>query len=81
MLVTGQSQKAAGDGAVTTDTTLAPGTVLLAVELDLAKGAKDGVVFDGQATGFVLPSGGMRDRTGNGVAGPADVAIGKLVVQ
>jgi hypothetical protein len=38
------------------------------------------VVFDGTAAGFVLPSGGMRDRTGSAVVEPADVAIGKLVV-
>ena len=81
MLVTGLSQKAAGTGAVTIDTTLAPGTKLFTVELDLVKNAAAGVVFDGTASGFVLPSGGMRDRMGNTVVAPADVAIGKLEVR
>lgn len=79
MLVVGQSQKAAGQGAVATDTTLAPGTVLFSFELDLTKPATAGVVFDGQAAGFVLPSGGLTDRAGNGVAGPADISIGTLI--
>jgi hypothetical protein len=78
MLVTAQSQKAAGTGAVTTDTTLAPGTVLFTVTLELAPGATTGVVFDGTAPGFVLASGGLRDRTGLMVVDASGVAIGKL---
>ena len=77
MLVTAQSHKATANDA---DTTLAPGTVLYSVTLDLVAGAPKGIVFDGTATGFVLPSGGMRDRSGTAVVEPADVAIGKLVV-
>jgi len=80
MLVTGQSQKASGDGAVTTDTTLAPGAVLYTIRLDLLDGASIGVVFDGTASDFVLPSGGLRDRAGNAVVDAKDVAIGKLEV-
>jgi hypothetical protein len=80
MLVTGQSQKASGDGAVTTDATLAPGAVLYTIRLDLVDGAPLGVVFDGTAPDFVLPSGGLRDRAGNAVVEPKDVAIGKLEV-
>lgn len=77
MLVTAQSQKAT---AHATDATLAPGTVLYTVSLRLVPSAKSGVVFDGTASGFVLPSGGLRDRAGNAVVEPGDVAIGKLVV-
>ena len=77
-LVTGQSQKASGGGAVETDTTLAPGTLLYAVELDLVHGGVGGVVFDGTAPDFVLASGGMRDRAGTTVVSAAEVAIGKL---
>jgi hypothetical protein len=78
-LVTAQSQKASGDGAITTDTTLQPGAILYSFELVGIKGV-NGVVFDGTATGFVLPSGGMRDRTGTTVVDAKDVAIGKLEV-
>ena len=81
MLVAGLSQKADGTGAVTTDTELKPGAKLFTIELDLVEHAPAGVVFDGTASGFVLPSGGMRDRAGNAVAAPADVAIGKLEVK
>ncbi len=77
-LVTAQSQKAAGTGAVTTDTQLAPGAVLYQIVIDPAVGAKAGVVFDGTASGFVLASGGLRDRKGNTVVDAKDVAIGKL---
>jgi hypothetical protein len=77
-LVTGQSQKASGAGAVTTDTTLAPGAVLYTIRLDLVEQAGGGVVFDGTAPGFALTSGGLRDRLGNTVVEAKDVAIGKL---
>lgn len=80
MLVAGLSQKADGTGAIATDTELKAGAKLFTIELDLVQGAAAGVVFDGTASGFVLPSGGMRDRVGNAVAAPADVAIGKLEV-
>lgn len=80
-LVVAQSQKATGAGAVTTNTTLAPGTVLLTIELDAIPDAALGVVFDGTVTGFTLPSGGLLDRTGNAVVTAADVGIGKLEVE
>jgi hypothetical protein len=79
-LVTAQSHKASGGGAVSTDTKLAAGALLYSIELDLIADAKSGVVFDGTAAGFALPSGGMRDRSGTTVVAPADVAIGKLFV-
>lgn len=76
-LVTAQSQKASGDGATPADTTLAPGTVLYSIELAMVAHAH-GIVFDGTASGFVLPSGGMRDRAGTAVVLANEVAIGKL---
>ena len=79
-LVTGQSQKASGDGAVATDTALQPGAVLYTLELDMVDGTGPGIVFDGTASTFVLPSGGMRDRAGTTVVDAKDVAIGKLEV-
>jgi Bacterial Ig-like domain (group 1) len=80
MLVVGVSQKAAGNGASSGDATVAAGTVLFTITLDLVGTAPTGTVFDGSAPAFVLPSGGMRDKQGNAVAGPADVAIGKLEI-
>lgn len=80
MLVTGLSQKASGPGAVAADTTLAPGSVLYTIRLQMVGSAPEGVVFDGSDPEFHLPSGGMRDRTGTTVVEPSDVAIGKLEV-
>ena len=79
-LVTGLSQKATGTGAVTTDTTLQPGSVLYTIRIEKVVGAPAGVVFDGTDAAFHLPSGGMRDRSGTTVVEPNDVAIGKLVI-
>jgi hypothetical protein len=81
MLVVAVSQKAAGVGAVATDSDLAPGAVLLSIEFDPVMGAAPGVVFDGTAAGFALPSGGLRDRQGAMVVDASGVAIGKLTVQ
>src|SRR5262245_47872047 len=52
-LVTAQSQKSTGTGAIAADTTLAPGAILYSVQLDMLNGAGPGVVFDGTAAGFV----------------------------
>jgi hypothetical protein len=81
MLVTVQSQKASGAGAVTSDAALAPGTVLFTVRLELASGATAGVVFDGSSAGFTLPSGGLRNRAGTTVVEAGQVGIGKLEVR
>lgn len=78
-VVTGLSQKASGPGAVATDATLPAGAVLYTIHLE-AVGGGDGVVVDGTAEGFLLPSGGMRDRAGTTVVEAKDVAIGKLEV-
>ncbi len=80
MLVVGLSQKADGTGAVATDTALPPKTVLFTVELDAVQPFQGGVVFDGTAKGFVLPSGGLRNKAGATVVDASQVKIGKLVV-
>ena len=79
-LATGLSQKANGPGAVMTDTTVAPKSVLYTIRLQMVPNAADGVVFDGGAADFHLPSGGMRDRGGTTVVEPNEVAIGKLEI-
>ncbi|CAN5488253.1 hypothetical protein BH11MYX1_BH11MYX1_20240 [soil metagenome] len=79
-LVVAQSQKASGAGAVTTDAVLAAHTVLLTFQLDLA-GTTNGIVFDGTAQDFHLPSGGLRNRAGLTVVTSDQVAIGKLEVK
>jgi hypothetical protein len=81
MLVIGQSQKAAGTGAIATDTALAPHSVLFTIELDAVQPFQRGVVFDGTAKGFTLPSGGLRTRAGLTAVQRVDVQIGKLSVQ
>jgi hypothetical protein len=81
MLVIGQSQRAAGTGAVATDTALAPHTVLFTIELDAVQPFQNGVVFDGTATGFALPSGGLRTKAGLTAVLASDVQIGKLIIQ
>jgi hypothetical protein len=77
-LVTGQSQKATGAGAVASDTVLAPNTVLYTIELDVVEPLVEGVVFDGTAKTFVLPSGGLRNKMGMTIVDPSQVKIGKL---
>ncbi len=81
VLVSAQSQKASGTGAVTTDTALPAGTVLYSIKLDLLDSAAPGVVFDGTAAGFGLKSGGLRNLAGNAVVNANEVTIGKLEVQ
>ena len=80
ILLTGVSQKAAGAGAKTTDTTLSVGAVMYSVRLALAPTATAGTIFDGNA----LPAGyraAVRDRLGKDVAEMADFGIGQLVVR
>lgn len=80
-LVTALSQKASGPGAIATDTTLAPGSVLYTIRLQKASNVFEGVVFDGTSDDFHLPSGGLRDRGGTTVVEPSEVAIGKLEIR
>ncbi len=79
-IVVALSQKASGAGAVATDAQLAPGAQLFQIELDRAEPVKRGVVFDGLASSFVLPSGGLRDRLGTQVVMEAQVSIGRLEI-
>lgn len=79
-LVTALSQKAAGPGAVATDTLLPAGAVLYTIRLEMLTSAPDGVIVDGTSADFHLPSGGMRDRGGTTVVEAKDVAIGKLEI-
>jgi hypothetical protein len=81
VLTAGLSQKASGAGAIATDTSLPAGTVLFTITLDAVAGGKPGIVFDGTADGFVLLSGGLRNREGVSVVDAANVAIGKLEVR
>jgi hypothetical protein len=78
-LVVAQSQKASGTGAVATDASLPAHAVVLSFTLEVST-ATNGVVFDGTAAGFHLPSGGLRNRAGLTVVTPDQVAIGKLEV-
>jgi hypothetical protein len=80
VLVVGLSQKAVGTGAVAADATLPPRTVLCTVELDAVEPFQAGVVFDGTASGFALPSGGLRNKAGITVVDASQVKIGKLEV-
>jgi hypothetical protein len=80
VLSTGQSQKAAGTGAVTTDSDIPAGSVLYTVQLALRGGAPSGVVFDGTALGPKF-SALLRDRLGTDVVDGGGFAIGRLEVQ
>ena len=65
----------------TIDTLLPSGGVLFTIELDLAASAQAGAVFDGTAAGFLLPSGGLRNKLGTTIVDPGQVRIGKLEVR
>jgi hypothetical protein len=80
VLVSAQSQKATGAGAVPRDTTLPSGTLLYSLKLNLVPTGAPGVVFDGTKPWFTLPSGGLRDKNGTQVVNAAEVAIGALEV-
>lgn len=77
VLVTGQSQKASGTGAVATDTVVPAGSVLYTVRLDAVAGAPLGLVFDGAALGPKFRAR-MRDKAGTDVATAGDFRIGTL---
>jgi hypothetical protein len=75
-LTSGISQKAAGGGAVATDSSIAVNNVLYAVRL-APTSASPGVVFDGSQRFRAA----LRDRAGNEVLSQADFAIGKLEIR
>jgi hypothetical protein len=80
ILVTGQSQKAAGTGAVPGDSTVNAGDVFYTIRLDLTPTGAAGAVFDGAALGAMF-NAGIRNKAGSDVAVSTDFAIGKLVRQ
>lgn len=77
-LVLGVSQKSGGEGAAAGNAALAPGAVLFSITLAVKEGATEGVVFDGTAADFVLPSGGLRDLVGSMTVPTSGVKIGRL---
>ncbi len=80
VLTTGLSQKAAGDGAVTTDSPIPAGAVLYTVQLALRPGAITGVAFDGAALGPKFRAL-LRDKLGTDVVAGSGFSIGRLEVQ
>jgi hypothetical protein len=78
ILTSGQSQKASGTGAVTTDTAVPTGSVLYTLRLNLAS-ASPGVVFDGASPGAAF-NAAMRDKLGNDVVRRNEFGIGRLEV-
>jgi len=82
VLVSGVSQKAAGAGAVTTDTDIPAGSVLYTLRLDVNLQAGAGTVFDG-ATLLTTPQfqALLRDKQGNDTVKAGEIVIGKLEVQ
>ncbi|MDB4970106.1 MAG: Fibronectin type domain protein [Myxococcales bacterium] len=77
-LVTGISQKASGNGAVTADATIPTGKVFYTVKLPLKPGSAAGTLMDGTVAKNKIRAG-LRNRVGTEVVGAADVAIGKLI--
>jgi hypothetical protein len=77
ILVTAQSQKAAGAGALNSDSSLGAGAVFYTLVLGPIPGASAGVVFDGAGS----PPGvraGLLDLAGNEQVGAQDFALGRL---
>jgi hypothetical protein len=77
-LVTGISQKASGNGAVATDTTIPKGSVFYTIKLPLKPGATGGTIMDGTVAKNKIRAG-LRNKVGTEVVGVADFGIGKLV--
>ncbi|MCP3140952.1 hypothetical protein [Pyxidicoccus xibeiensis] len=80
VLSSGQSQKAAGPGAVADDSAIPAGAVLYTVQLELRPGATSGVVFDGAALGPKFKAL-LRDKLGTDVVDGSGFAIGRLAVE
>lgn len=79
VLTSGISQKAAGSGAVATDTTITAGSVLYQLALELRPGAEPGVVFDGASLGNAF-KGLLRNKLGDDVVGSSGFGIGRLEI-
>lgn len=80
MIVSGQSQKASGAGAVATDASIGAGDLLYTLQLEVVTGSVPGVVFDGQNLGPRFRAA-LRDKAGNEAVAKTDFAIGKLVLK
>jgi hypothetical protein len=76
-LVTAQSQKRAGTGAVAGDTAIPAGAVFYTVTLAPGPTATPGVIFDGAAIDAGLQAG-LLSFTGSEVVGTSGFAIGRL---
>jgi hypothetical protein len=76
-IVAAQSQKAAGRGAVESDSAIPAGGVLFTIHLEAAPGAAEGMIFDGETLGGSLRAG-LRNKAGDDVARSSDFAIGRL---
>ncbi|MCP3136490.1 beta strand repeat-containing protein [Pyxidicoccus xibeiensis] len=79
VLTSGISQKAAGSGAVQTDTVITAGSVLYQLVLELAPGAEPGVVFDGANAGSGF-KGLLRNKLGDDVVGSSGFTVGRLEI-
>jgi hypothetical protein len=79
VLTSGISQKAAGAGAVATDTAIPAGSVLYQLALELRPGAEPGVVFDGASLGNRF-RGLLRNKLGDDVVGNSGFGIGRLEI-
>lgn len=80
VLVTGQSQKPTGAGAIAGDTAVAPGAVFYRIKLDMTSPPNFGLVFDGTNPDPKLRAS-VRDRQGTEVVSQAEFAIGRLEVR
>jgi hypothetical protein len=78
ILTSGQSPKASGPGAVTTDTAVPAGSVLYTLRLYLSS-ASPGLVFDGANLGSSF-NAAMRDKLGSDVVRRNEFGIGRLEV-
>lgn len=79
-LSAGVSQKAAGTGAVTTNTEVAAGTVLFTVRLEITETPVFKEVFDGATLGSRYEAA-VRDRLGEDVVWGQDFRFGRLAVE
>ncbi len=83
VVVSGQTQKATGPGAVLTDSAIPAGTVLYSVVLELPPGTLTGLAFDGTTQANLGPKfrAALRNRAGTDVVLQSDFAIGRLELQ
>ncbi|HZN92642.1 MAG TPA: Ig-like domain-containing protein [Myxococcales bacterium] len=80
VLVTGQSQRPTGAGAVTGDTAVTAGAIFYTFRLNMPAIPNFGVVFDGANLGPRFRAA-VRDRQGTEVVAASEFGIGKLEVR